>query len=43
MCSGEMKKLVEAIQEMPKIEQTQTENSEDVTSGDAGGFFIGFD
>lgn len=42
MCVGEMKKLVEAIQEMPKPEQEQTEQTE-MTSGEAMQFFIGID
>jgi hypothetical protein len=44
MCQGEMKKLVEAIQSMPKVENNQPENQSEqieVLSGDA--FFVGFD
>lgn len=46
MCSGEMKKLVEAIQNMPKIEEpAQQTETEEILSGDGfgGTFFIGFD
>jgi hypothetical protein len=44
MCAGEMKKLVEAIQNMPKPEEKKDNNQEEViTSGDAMAFFIGID
>jgi len=46
MCLGEMKKLVEAIQEMPKPEPNK-ENEQDTqleeSSGDSMGFFTGID
>lgn len=44
MCLGEMKKLIESIQNMPKPEQVSNETNEDnVSSGDVMGFFIGID
>lgn len=45
MCFVEMKRLVEAIQEMPKEEKKEeaTENNDDKSSGELGGFFIGID
>lgn len=45
MCLGEMKKIIEAIQEMPKEEKKEenTENNEDKSSGELGAFFIGID
>lgn len=44
MCSGEMKKLFEAIQNEPKkdLEDTQ-ENQNDISSGELGVFFMGID
>ena len=42
MCQGEMKKLVEAIQSMPKREET-TESVEQPPSGDTSNFFVGID
>lgn len=43
MCAGEMKKLVEAIQNMPKKESEKDEEPEKVSSGDAMMFFMGID
>jgi len=46
MCLGEMKKLVEAIQDMPKPEQKkeeQIQNEEEKSSGDDLAFFVGID
>lgn len=43
MCLGEMKKLVESIQDMPKLEKDSTEESEPEISGDSMAFFIGID
>jgi len=43
MCAGEMKKLVEAIQGMPRPEENQAENNENESSGDNMAFFVGFD
>ena len=45
MCGGEMKKLVEAIQNMPKVEEAPQEETEEILSGDGmfGTFFLGFD
>jgi hypothetical protein len=45
MCLGEMKKIIEAIQEMPKEENKEenTENKDDKSSGEFGAFFIGID
>jgi hypothetical protein len=48
MCLGEMKKLIEAIQEIPKKEKKEeekedTENNDYKSSGDFGAFFIGID
>lgn len=43
MCMGEMKKLVEAIQGMPKKENENPPNEEEISSGDAFGFFSGID
>lgn len=42
MCQGEMKKLAEAIQNMPKPEP-QEKNTETPPSGETGAFFIGID
>jgi hypothetical protein len=46
MCLGEMKKLVEAIQDMPKVEtkkEEESKNDDDKSSGDDLAFFIGID
>jgi hypothetical protein len=48
MCLVEMKKIIEAIQEMPKIQKEeektdQTTQQEQPTSGDMGGIFTGID
>ena len=46
MCLGEMKKLVEAIQDMPKPEtknEEQSQNEEEKSSGDDLVFFVGID
>lgn len=44
MCLGEMKKLIEAIQDMPKPEkEPEIAENENYTSGDMAGFFIGID
>jgi hypothetical protein len=45
MCLGEIKKIIEAIQEMPKEEKKEenTENNDDKSSGEFGAFFIGID
>jgi len=46
MCLGEMKKLVIAIQDMPKPEHKndeQVQNDEDMSSADKMDFFIGID
>lgn len=44
MCQGEMKKIVEAIQDMPKIEVVEPEtDSNDAPSGDGMAFFNGID
>ncbi len=43
MCAGEMKKLVEAIQNMPKKEIEKDEEPEKESSGDAMMFFTGID
>jgi hypothetical protein len=43
ICLGEMKKLIESIQDMPKPEITDENQDEEVTSGDLGGFFLGID
>jgi hypothetical protein len=45
MCLGEIKKIIEAIQEMPKEEKKEenTENNDDKSSGKFGAFFIGID
>ena len=45
MCQGEMKKMVEAIQGMPKVEEKkEDENNAEPLSGDSiGNFFIGID
>ena len=46
MCLGEMKKLVEAIQDMPKPEpknEEQSQNEEEKSSGDDLAFFVGID
>ena len=46
MCLGEMRKLIESIQEMPKVEKQDQQNSNEnnannSSSGD--GFFVGID
>lgn len=46
MCLGEMKKIIEAIQDMPKEEKkeiTENVNENDIPSGEFGGFFRGID
>lgn len=45
MCAEEMKKLCLAIQDMPKKEEQQndTNDSEELSSKDLGGFFFGID
>ena len=46
MCLGEMKKLVESIQDMPKPEKENNQESEENTnqsSGEAMGFWLGID
>ena len=45
MCLGEMRKLVESIQDMPKpeIEQSTGDENERPSSGDNMGFFFGID
>ena len=46
MCQGEMKKLVEALQDMPKPEpknEEQSQNEEEKSSGDDLAFFVGID
>ena len=46
MCLGEMKKLVEAIQDIPKPEpknEEQSQNEEEKSSGDDLAFFVGID
>jgi hypothetical protein len=45
MCMGEMKKLVEAIQDMPKPEPQEENdtNSTEPSSGEMGAFFTGID
>lgn len=46
MCQGEMKKMVEAIQSMPKEEKKDEENTnanEPPSGDDVGNFFIGID
>ncbi len=44
MCLGEMKKLIESIQDMPKPKtEEQSENSEEISSGDSLAFFRGID
>lgn len=43
MCAGEMKKLVESIQDMPKPEIESENNQEITTSGDTMMFFTGID
>lgn len=46
MCQGEMKKLVESIQDMPKVDTKVEDNEEKPPSGDNDGtdnFFIGID
>lgn len=44
MCLGEMKKMVEAIQEMPKQEQQSSDNENTVqSSGDDMAMFVGID
>jgi len=44
MCLGEMAKMVEAIQDMPKvIKQEQPDNTDEPPSGDRDSIFIGLD
>ncbi len=44
MCVGEMAKLVEAIQNMPKPEpNTENANDEEISKNDVGGMWIGID
>ena len=43
MCVGEMKKMVESIQGMPKQENAQDQNEEDKSSGEDLAFFTGID
>lgn len=43
MCAGEMKKLVESIQDMPKPEIESENNQKITTSGDTMMFFTGID
>jgi hypothetical protein len=44
MCLGEMKKLVESIQDMPKPEpEKEEENEEEKGSGDGMAFWSGID
>lgn len=46
MCLGEMKKLFEAIQNMPKQpqeNQSEPKEEEEISSGELGAFFIGID
>lgn len=44
MCAGEMKKMVEAIQDMPKPEPVENNNANQPPSGDGTGkFFLGID
>lgn len=47
MCLGEMKKLIESIQEMPKEEQTENDSNNDINESSGSGaslrFFIGID
>lgn len=44
MCLGEMKKLIEAIQDMPKPEnEEENQNKENKSSGDDLVFFVGID
>jgi hypothetical protein len=44
MCQGEMKKIVEAIQNMPKPENEEADNEEEPPSGESlGEFFRGID
>src|SRR6185312_5093576 len=43
MCVGEMKKMVESIQGMPKQENAQDQNEEDKSSGEDLAFFTGLD
>lgn len=45
MCLGEMRKIILAIQDMPKEEQKEAEGeaNENVSSGELGTFFIGID
>lgn len=45
MCLGEMKKLVESIQDMPKpeVEQNNEDTNTQSSSGDSMGFFSGID
>lgn len=47
MCQGEMKKLFEAIQDVPKevpdINPNDQNNQEEVSSGELAAFFTGFD
>jgi len=46
MCVGEMQKLVEAIQDMPKPEpktEEQSQNEDEKSSGDNLAFFVGIE
>lgn len=46
MCLGEMKKIIESIQDMPKEEKKEeksVDNNENTSSGEFDGFFIGID
>lgn len=46
MCLGEMRKLIEAIQDMPKPEaetESDNQNEEDKSSADSMAFFLGID
>jgi len=44
MCQGEMKKMVEAIQDMPKVESVEQQSDEfEPPSGDSMAFFSGID
>jgi hypothetical protein len=43
MCLGEMKKLTEAIQGMPKPKEEEKEENKDASSGELGTFFVGID
>jgi len=44
MCQGEMKKIVEAIQDMPKINDDENDTNTEAPSGDGtSDFFFGID